>query len=341
MMGASGSSHADFERALSRVRVLVAGDVMLDEYLMGAVSRISPEAPVPVVDVKGRRYVPGGAGNVAANVASLGATVTLLGVCGTDRNAELLDQVLREAGIHRRELVPCATHPTVSKTRVIAGQQQIVRFDCEDRSPYAERVTSELEERFSAITSSVDVCVFSDYGKGVLTDRFCRAAIRRAREGDKQTIVDPKGPDYSKYEGCGVITPNLKEAGQAAGLNIEGENDLTRAGEWLLQHLPGSSVLVTRGPDGMTLFQPGHAPITVATVAQQVFDVVGAGDTAVAALAVAIGGRLPIEQAMRLGNFAAGVAVGKHGTVAVQWQELMAQPEAGALLSDIASLVGK
>jgi D-beta-D-heptose 7-phosphate kinase/D-beta-D-heptose 1-phosphate adenosyltransferase len=340
-MGSSGSSLADVQQALSQIRVLVAGDVMLDEYLIGAVSRISPEAPVPVVDVKGRRYVAGGAGNVAANVASLGATVTLLGVCGTDRNAELLDQVLSEAGVHERKLVACATHPTVSKTRVVAGQQQIVRFDCEDRTPYAEGIVAELEERFSALAPSVDVCVFSDYGKGVLTDRFCRAAIRRASEDRKQTIVDPKGSDYSKYVGCRVITPNLNEAGQAAGVSIESENDLMRAGKLLLQHLPGSSVLVTRGPDGMTLFQMGREPITVATVAQQVFDVVGAGDTAVAALSVAAGGRLPIESAMRLGNFAAGIAVGKHGTVAVQWQELMAHPEANALLSEIANIPEK
>jgi D-beta-D-heptose 7-phosphate kinase/D-beta-D-heptose 1-phosphate adenosyltransferase len=327
--------------ALGAVRVLVVGDAMLDEYLFGAVSRISPEAPVPVVDVKGRRYVAGGAGNVAANVASLGAAVTLLGVYGVDRNADLLDRVLAEAAVHRCEMIRCTTHPTISKTRVIAGQQQIVRFDCEDRTPYPESVIATLLEKFDALISSADVCVFSDYGKGVLTDRFCQSAISRANEEGKQTIVDPKGADYAKYRGCLLITPNQREAGEAVGLAIDTEDQLAKAGERLLQRLPGSSVLVTRGPDGMTLFQPGRPPITVATVAQQVFDVVGAGDTAVAALAVAMGGRLPMESAMRLGNFAAGIAVGKHGTVAVRWEELLAHPEARVLLNTIQHPPGK
>lgn len=327
--------------ALGTVRVLVVGDAMLDEYLFGAVSRISPEAPVPVVDVKGRRYVAGGAGNVAANVSSLGATVTLLGVYGADRNADLLDQVLGEAAVHHSEMIRCPTHPTISKTRVIAGQQQIVRFDCEDRTPYPETVIAALLKKFDALVSSADVCVFSDYGKGVLTDHFCQAAIARANDEGKQTIVDPKGADYTKYRGCRLITPNQREAGEAAGWAIHSEEQLTEAGERLLQRLPGSSVLVTRGPDGMTLFQPRCTPVTVATVAQQVFDVVGAGDTAVAALAVAMGGRLPMENAMRLGNFAAGIAVGKHGTVAVKWEEVLVHPEARALLSDIQSPAGK
>jgi len=334
-MAASETDLAGLKESLSAIRVLVTGDVMLDEYLLGEVSRISPEAPVPVVDVKGRRYVAGGAGNVAANVASLGATVTLLGVCGTDRNAELLEQVLREAGVQRGELVRCSSHPTISKTRVIAGQQQIVRFDCEDRRPYDDSVTSELTSTFAGLVSSVDVCVFSDYGKGVLTNGFCKAAIPLANEQGKQTIVDPKGADYGKYRGCRIITPNQKEAGHAAGLTIDSEEQLVKAGRRLLEQLPGSSVLVTRGPHGMTLFQPGRAPVTIATVAQQVFDVVGAGDTALAAVAVAIGRQLPMESAMRLGNFAAGVAVGKHGTVAVRWQELAEHPEARALLRQI------
>jgi D-beta-D-heptose 7-phosphate kinase/D-beta-D-heptose 1-phosphate adenosyltransferase len=227
------------------------------------------------------------------------------------------------------------THPTITKTRLIAGQQQIVRFDCEDRRPYEEDVTSALISKFEELVGGVDVCVFSDYGKGVLTDWFCQTCIPGASKEGKHTIVDPKGADYAKYRGCRLITPNQKEAGQAAGLSIDNERQLVKAGEWLLRQLPGSSILVTRGPEGMTLFQPESAPITVATVARQVFDVVGAGDTAVAALAVAMGGRLLIESAMRLGNFAAGVAVGRHGTVAVSWEELLTHPEAGSLLSAI------
>lgn len=335
-MASSGSSLAVLKEALCAVRVLVAGDVMLDEYLFGAANRVSPEAPVLVVDIEGRRYVPGGAGNVAANVASLGATVTLLGVYGADRYAELLDHVLTEAGVQRREMLRSTTHPTISKTRVIAGQQQIVRFDCEDRRPHAESVSAELTEKFEELVLSVDVCVFSDYGKGVLSDRFCQAAIPRANREGKLTIVDPKGSDYNKYRGCQLITPNQKEAGQAAGLTIDCEQQLMKAGEFLLAQLPGSSVLVTRGPDGMTLFQPARNPVTVATVARQVFDVVGAGDTAVAAVAVAMGANLPMESAMRLGNYAAGIAVGKHWTVAVKAEELFADPEARTLLNAIA-----
>jgi D-beta-D-heptose 7-phosphate kinase/D-beta-D-heptose 1-phosphate adenosyltransferase len=168
-----------------------------------------------------------------------------------------------------------------------------------------------------------DICILSDYGKGAVSREFCRSALEQAQAREKRVLVDPKGLDYTKYAGCSLIKPNLKEAGHAANIAIDSEADLFAAGAKLLLQLPGTSVMVTRGPDGMTLFEPGEKPVTVVTVAQQVFDVVGAGDTAMAALAIALAAGLSMREAMRLANVAAGIAVGKHGTVAVTVEELL------------------
>jgi D-beta-D-heptose 7-phosphate kinase/D-beta-D-heptose 1-phosphate adenosyltransferase len=305
------------------VQVLVAGDLMLDEYLTGAVHRISPEAPVPVVDVNDRKYVAGGAANVAANVLSLGAQVRLIGVCGRDRAGEILRELLAAAGIDTTTLVTCPDRPTTSKIRVMAGQQQIVRVDSEDRSALPPRHLAELQAHFAASLDACDICILSDYGKGAVSREFCRSALEQAQAREKRVLVDPKGLDYTKYAGCSLIKPNLKEAGHAANIAIDSEADLFAAGAKLLLQLPGTSVMVTRGPDGMTLFEPGEKPVTVVTVAQQVFDVVGAGDTAMAALAIALAAGLSMREAMRLANVAAGIAVGKHGTVAVTVEELL------------------
>lgn len=304
-------------------RVLVLGDLMLDEYLFGAASRISPEAPVPVVDVQRRLYVAGGAANVAANVRSLGAGVQLLGIWGDDAHARVLAGVLREAGIDSSAVLASMGRPTTCKTRVIAGQQQIVRFDTEDSSPLADEECDTLAESFADALHRCDVCVFSDYGKGTLSTEFCAELIAAARKAGKPVIVDPKGLDFRKYRGCAVITPNLKEATQAAGLGDGSEAEVSEIGSRLLAQLPGAAVLITCGAEGMALFRPGERPLTIPTVAREVFDVVGAGDTAVAALGVALAAGLSLEAATHLSNIAAGIAVGKHGTVAVGIDELI------------------
>ena len=308
-------------------RVLVIGDLMLDEYLLGAASRISPEAPVPVVDVKQRRYVAGGAGNVAANVRSLGANVRLLGAWGDDSHAQVLAGVLFKAQIDTSAVLISKQRSTTCKTRVIAGQQQIVRFDTETRSPLSAEEGSLLADSFVNALGECDVCVFSDYGKGILHADFCGRLIAAAVKAGKRVIVDPKSIDFSKYRGCSLVTPNLKEASLAAGFGDDPDGHLIEIGERLLDQLPGASVLITCGAEGMALFRPDKTLFAVPAIAREVFDVVGAGDTAVAALAVGLAANLSIEISTYLANVAAGIAVGKTGTVAVSLDELLEHAE--------------
>jgi rfaE bifunctional protein kinase chain/domain len=322
---------SNFRDLLSSARVLVVGDLMLDEYLVGAVSRISPEAPVPVVDVKERRYVLGGAGNVAANVRALGGQVSVLGVCGNDDAGGRLRSLFALAGIRDDSVIALNRRTTTCKTRVVAGQQQIVRFDSEERSPLDDKETECLRVRFRTLLDQAEVCIFSDYGKGVLSHEFCVSEIEFARGRGRHVIVDPKGVDFRKYRSCTLITPNKKEAAQAAGVVIESSDQLNAAGKRLLELLPGSAVLVTRGPEGMTLFRPGERPFSIPTVAREVFDVVGAGDTVAAALAVSLAGGLPLEVCTQVANVAAGIAVGRHGTVAVSINDLLSHPRVSQL----------
>ena len=307
-----------------RVRVLVVGDVMLDEYLLGAVNRISPEAPVPVVEIKDRRYVAGGAGNVAANVVGLTAGCRLVALCGKDEAAGALRLALGQNGVETAGVVCVEGRPTTRKTRVVAGQQQIVRFDVEERAELGNEAQAELCRQVERELQHADICILSDYGKGVLLPSVCKTAIEAARERNVRVLVDPKGLRFEKYRGCTLITPNLGEASRFTGITMDQEADVMEAGRQLLQALPGSAVLITRGPDGMTLFRENEPAMTTPTVAQMVYDVVGAGDTAMAALSVALGAGFDFHMSMQFANIAAGIAVGKHGTVAVPLEEVLA-----------------
>jgi D-beta-D-heptose 7-phosphate kinase/D-beta-D-heptose 1-phosphate adenosyltransferase len=300
----------------------VVGDVMLDEYIIGAVSRISPEAPVPVLDVRSRYVSAGGAANVAMNIASLGATVYLAGIIGDDLAAASLRQLLPSHDC----LVADPDRSTISKTRIVAGQQQICRLDREERSDISPVLLAQLLERVATPLQLCRVVVLSDYAKGTLTDECCRQIIQRARTAGKQIIVDPKSNDFRKYLGCDLITPNQHEAAAASDISIDSEESLHRAGTKLLQELPGASVLITRGPDGMALFQPGRSElVTIPTQARKVFDVVGAGDTVAATLAVALAAEVPLPEAVQLANLAAGIVVEKPGTATVTFDELAAR----------------
>lgn len=312
---------------LSEPRVAIVGDVMLDEYVAGKITRISPEAPVPIIDVVDRRLSPGGAANVAANVAGLGAGSRLIGLVADDTPGRAIRKLLHESGVNLVGLVEPGDRQTICKTRLVAGQQQIVRVDQESKAPLGDADFLKVTESVAHALVQAHVCVLSDYGKGMLTEKLCQEVIRLAHERGRPTIVDPKGKDFRKYRGCSVITPNQYEAAIAAGIEIESERDLHQAGEILLQILPGACVLITRGSDGMTLFRECQDALTIPTMARTVFDVVGAGDTAVATLAVAVGAGLPIETAIKLANIAAGIVVEKHGTVAVGIDELTAHPE--------------
>jgi D-beta-D-heptose 7-phosphate kinase/D-beta-D-heptose 1-phosphate adenosyltransferase len=308
---------------LGRARVLTVGDLMLDEYVWGHVSRISPEAPVPVVEVRGRTHVPGGAANVAAGVVALDGRALLGGVVGADPQAEQLRRALEERGVDCEGVVADPSRSTTTKTRVIAHNQQVVRTDAEERAPLAP----ELEERvlawFEGQLGGADAVVLSDYAKGVVSDRLAAGVVGPARERGLPVVVDPKGSDYSKYVGATVLTPNVADAKRAAHVAPDSFVELTEVGRRLAPLLPGSQLLITRGAEGMSLLSEGGI-VDVRAEAHAVYDVTGAGDTVVATLAVALGSGLPIEDAVRLANAAAGIVVSKVGTASVTLDELRA-----------------
>ena len=317
------------------VRILVAGDVMLDAYISGSASRISPEAPVPVVGVTRRRYLPGGAANVAANIGALGAVVSLAGATGVDDSAIRLRSELDRSGINAHALIEDATRPTTTKTRITARGQQIVRFDEEDRSVLSESTDALLRSRCRDLLADVDACVISDYAKGVVSDSFCSWLISEATKLGKPVVVDPKSRDLARYHGATVVTPNLKETAAAAGLPIESSADLLQAVERLLPLIVPSALLVTRGEDGMSLYEANQAARHLPALKNEVADVTGAGDTVVGVLAIALGMGLDLLDAACIANIAAGVAVSHHGTWAVRREELA---EAASRL-DLASLL--
>jgi D-beta-D-heptose 7-phosphate kinase/D-beta-D-heptose 1-phosphate adenosyltransferase len=316
----------DLEKLIDQFRnrrILVAGDVMLDQYIEGGADRISPEAPVPVVSVQSERSMPGGAANVAANAAALGAQVAVVGVVGPDPQASLLSRALAANGVEA-VFVEASGRPTISKTRVVAHGQQIVRIDREDHTPLPEGATNDVIRQVTERLPHLDCLVLSDYAKGVLTRRVTRALIECASRLYVPVVVDPKRTDFQIYDGAALITPNRKEALQAAhflGLDTISVPD---AGARILSALQHTGLLVTCGEDGMMLFRH-HLPVWhVAATAREVFDVTGAGDTVVAVLALALSAGLSLEHAAALANHAAGIVVAKRGTAVVTPAELMA-----------------
>ena len=298
---------------------------MLDEYLIGDVRRISPEAPVPVVEISERAYVAGGAANVAANIASLGGEPVLLGLVGRDESARTLASVLAGLGVDCTRLTASDRRVTITKTRVVSGQQQIVRLDREDRAAVGKELSSALLDSFRREMETADGCVLSDYGKGLLTEPVCREMIGIAAALRRPTVVDPKGTAYAKYSGSTVVTPNLREAEIAAGFNDPaGDADLFEAARRLHELLDGSAILVTRGAEGMTLFRKAEPPVHVPALARQVFDVTGAGDTVVSSLTLALSAGASMEEAMTTANLAASVVVQKTGTATLTAGELLA-----------------
>jgi D-glycero-beta-D-manno-heptose-7-phosphate kinase len=295
--------------------VLVVGDVMLDRYWFGDVSRISPEAPVPVVLIKSEDHRLGGAANVAWNCAELKARTRLLSVIGRDEPGDKLAALLVEKGIeaslHRDRKVD-----TTQKLRVIGRQQQLLRIDFE-KPPSSEALASKFAE-FKTALADCDVVVLSDYGKGGLT--HIAEMIRTARRARKRVLVDPKGDDYARYSGASIVTPNLSELREVVG-RWQDEKDLQRRAQALRQKLKMEAVLLTRGEEGMTLFTKGRA-ISIKAEAREVFDVTGAGDTVIATLAVMLAAGVGLEGAVRTANRAAGIVVGKLGTATASYSEL-------------------
>lgn len=305
--------------------VVVVGDVMLDEYVRGDVARISPEAPVPVVDLTERQLMPGGAANAAANIVSLGASATIVGVVGADGPAEHLRTAMKGRGIGVGGLVTTSERPTTHKLRVVARTQQIVRVDVESRDKLAAESEAKLVAQVKASADSAHAIVISDYAKGVVTPAVVTTCVEIAHARGIPVVVDPKGRDFSKYAGATVITPNVHELEHAAGVSTHNEsNAIVEAGRTLLPVVGGSAILVTRGAAGMTLLSPGSEPLHLPTVARSVFDVTGAGDTVVGTLTLALAAKVPILHALVLASHAASIAVGRPGTVAVASDELLA-----------------
>ena len=301
--------------------ILVVGDVMLDRYIWGDVERISPEAPVPVVRASRRSDQPGGAANVAMNVAGLGARVTLVGFAGRDADRETLDGCLERARVEAK-LTTVSSHPTTSKLRILGGQQQILRLDVERTSAYPDQSYTELTNSVSALLGEVQAVVLSDYAKGVLSESVCRAVIEGARERGIPVLVDPKHRDFSRYAGATTICPNLVELSAATGLSHKDGEAMLAAAAAMLPALGLDYLTVTLSEKGIAVVRPERTRVFPA-VAKQVFDVSGAGDTVIATLALSLASGLPIEDAVPLANIAAGIVVSKVGTVPITRDELL------------------
>jgi len=304
----------------TRARVFVVGDVIMDEFMWGVVSRISPEAPVPVVNVNRETRMLGGAANVIRNMASLGAVPVLCGVVGNDRAGDQIVSELRRMGLRVDGVVRERERPTSIKTRVVAHHQQVVRFDRETLRRIEAESVDQLLGFINQNIDKMDAIVISDYGKGVISDPLMTGLNRlvRSMAGTPVIIsVDPKVGNFQYYQGVDVITPNHYEAGVYCGFEITDEESLLRAGTRMLHDLNCRSVLITQGEEGMTLFEKGGEVTHVPTVAKRVFDVTGAGDTVIGTISLGLAAGLDLKSAAILSNFAAGIVVGEVGTSAV------------------------
>jgi D-beta-D-heptose 7-phosphate kinase/D-beta-D-heptose 1-phosphate adenosyltransferase len=323
-----GGMENDLHAIVSRIegdwggtRILVVGDVMLDRYIWGDVERISPEAPVPVVRLAHRSEQPGGAANVAMNIAGLGAQVTLCGFAGQDEDRSALEACLEKAGVTSK-LTTVPGHPTTSKLRILGGQQQILRLDVERTQGYSEQAFDDLLTGIRAVLPAVGAVVLSDYAKGVLSEEVCHAVIGAAREQGTPVLVDPKHRDFSRYRGATTICPNLQELSVATGIPAKETAPLLAAAAAMLPGLQLDYLTVTLSEKGIAVVRPASTR-TFPAVARQVFDVSGAGDTVIATLALSLASGLAIEAAVSLANIAAGIVVSKVGTVPITRNELI------------------
>jgi D-beta-D-heptose 7-phosphate kinase/D-beta-D-heptose 1-phosphate adenosyltransferase len=317
-----------------RPTILVVGDVMCDTYLTGKVSRISPEAPVPIFASVERRHVLGGAANVAANLRALGCQVAIVGVVGADASGQWLREQMQAQGIMDTGLLVDTSRPTTEKTRLIAGQQHLLRLDSESQAPLAPALVSHALQYVESLMPAIDGIVCSDYRKGVCSPTLLTPVFAMAKATGHPIFVDPKVEDFTCYRGATVLTPNLEEVERASGMAIHDEDALATAATLLLQRSQALALLVTRGKDGMTLFQPPQPPVHIPTRAREVFDVTGAGDTVIATFSMAMLDGLSMVDAAQLANAAAGVVVGKLGTAVIQPDELQSALRLGITASD-------
>lgn len=308
----------------SRQNIIVLGDLMLDEFIWGEVRRISPEAPVPVVEVKRESWHLGGAGNVVSNLLALGAQASPIGLIGDDAAGHRLRQGFAERQASTAGLITDSSRPTTVKTRIVAHSQQMLRADREDRTPISATNEEQVSAAFQQALSTASAVIISDYDKGLLTPSLLQTAITVTQAQGKQVCLDPKIKNFLHYRRVNVITPNQLEAERAANLEILDDASLRTAAQRIREMLACQNVLITRGEHGMSLLAKDDSLTTIPTVAREVYDVTGAGDTVIATLTLALAAGAELYEAALLANHAAGVVVGKVGTATLSQPELLA-----------------
>ncbi|MCA1932824.1 MAG: D-glycero-beta-D-manno-heptose-7-phosphate kinase [Calditerrivibrio sp.] len=304
---------------LSNSKVLVIGDIMLDIFVYGNAKRISPEAPVPVVNIEYEKKIPGGAANVALNLNEIGVKTSIIGLVGKDEYGKFLEHYLQGLGIETFLLND--GRPTTIKTRVIAGSQQVVRIDREVSHNLTDKKTEKVLKYIEDNLENFDGIIISDYAKGIITKKLIKKLTDLCLKQNKIITVDPKIENFFYYKGVTTLTPNNKEASTASGIEIKDERSLIKCGKYILNKLKSKSLIITRGPDGMTLFQDEKIE-TLPAMAKEVFDVTGAGDTVIAILTAALSSGIPLRESAIISNIAAGIVVGKVGTATVTQDEL-------------------
>ena len=315
---------AKYIQEFHKSNVLVVGDIIADHYIWGKVERISPEAPVPIVDVQRESYMLGRAGNVSNNILSLEGQVRICGVVGHDDMGRWIIHTLKAEGINTDGIVIEDGRPTTKKTRVIAHSQHVVRFDHESRGEISTQAQDIILKYIKTHLNDIKVVVISDYAKGVVTRHLVKSILEFASENNLHVVVDPKLKHFDYYTGATVITPNTTEASMASDINISDDASLYRAGEILLKQSCASAILITRGEHGMSLFERDGNVTHIPAVAREVFDVTGAGDTVVSTLALSLAAGAPPRDAAKIANYAAGIVVGIVGTATVQQKQLLA-----------------
>jgi rfaE bifunctional protein kinase chain/domain len=317
----------DLVRKMAGCRLLVVGDLMVDRFLWGSVHRISPEAPVPVVHLNSETSALGGAGNVGRNLQALGATASLVGVVGRDRGSEEFRRLLREAELDDRGVIELPGRNTTVKSRVIAHQQQVVRIDRESQEALGTEAIEETRVRALELLTGAQAVIISDYDKGVITPALLGQLLPASRKAKLTVAIDPKPSNYRYYMPATVITPNLQEARTMLGSQGNTAPEILDMGRRLRETLQCEAVLLTRGEEGMILFQESGDPLRIPSYAREVYDVTGAGDTVIAVLTLALTAGASLPEAASLANLAAGLVVGKLGTAVVTTQELMVAAE--------------
>jgi len=317
-----GRELIEYIEKFSDAKVLVIGDIIMDKYIWGDVSRISPEAPVPVVDIRQETKMLGGAANVINNIVSLGGKSILCGVVGDDHTGSEIVERIGKMGSLTEGILLEPDRPTSIKTRVIAHSQQVVRFDRESRKGIRPGSMKKILEFISGMRSEFDAIIVADYDKGVISLELMKGLQELTRNSEITLAVDPKIGNFRYYHDVDVITPNHHEAGSFCGMEITDEETLSTAGRLMLRELNCRSVLITQGKDGMTLFESGGEISHIPTVARKVFDVTGAGDTVISSFSLGLASGMDLKSAAIISNFAAGIVVGEVGTSTVDSEEL-------------------